>query len=110
MPILICSSTYSGCGFVGHTDEFTSELVGDGLQGFDGDIIHCPQCDEDFCFEITAENLDSLTNDGNRELTRKLTNNDDSVVAIAQCGCVHHAEDGIACIHDVALARERYYA
>ncbi len=101
MSILICSTKYGGCGFIGHGQ---CEFRGDG------DYVFCPQCGEDHAFELTNENLDSLTNEKNRELARKLINNDKSVVAIARCGCYYHAEEGIACPHDVALARERFYA
>ena len=97
MSILICSTTYGGCGHIGDSSEFRS--IGE-------DFVECPACKEDHCFQLIADNLISLTNDENRELGEKLLNNDESVVAIAQCGCVHHAEDRTACPHDIALARE----
>ena len=28
---------------------------------------------------------------------------------LADCGCVYHAEEGIPCPHDVALAQEQHY-
>ena len=101
MSIFICSTTYGGCGFIGD---------GQAEFGGDGDFVYCPRCGEDHAFQLTEENIGSLTNEKNRELGEKLLKNDESVVAIAHCGCVQHAEDGIACPHDVALARERFYA
>lgn len=26
------------------------------------------------------------------------------IIGQADCGCVHHAEDGVACVHDIELA------
>ena len=101
MSILICSTIYGGCGHIGHSSEW---------RGIGDDVLECPSCREDHCFQLITDNLISLTNDENRELGEKLLNNDRSVVAIAQCGCVHHAQDKIACPHDIALARERHNA
>ena len=30
-----------------------------------------------------------------------------NIAGKANCGCVHHAEEGIPCEHDIALAKER---
>ena len=101
MLILICSTTYGGCGHIGHSSEY---------RWISDDVLECPYCGEDHCFQLIADNLISLTDDENRELGKKLLDNDESVVAIAQCGCVHYAEDRTACPHDIALARERHDA
>lgn len=105
MSILICSIKHGGCGFIGQGSDWKSlpEVPGDD----DMDDLGCPQCGEDHAFEITEENLERLTYDRNRELARKLLNNDPSVVGKAKCGCHYHAEEGIACEHDIALAREQ---
>jgi uncharacterized protein YbaR (Trm112 family) len=108
MTILICSTTYEGCGFIGDPSEWRQ--IGAKPQGDDElgeDIVICPQCREDHCFQLTAENLASLTNNKNRELAEKLLRKDESVIAKANCGCVHHAEEGIPCLHDIALARQQ---
>lgn len=31
----------------------------------------------------------------------------ESIVGIASCGCFYHAEEGIPCEHDIALAKQR---
>lgn len=31
----------------------------------------------------------------------------EDIVGIASCGCVYHAEEGIPCEHDIALAKKR---
>jgi len=31
----------------------------------------------------------------------------EDIVGIASCGCVYHAEEGIPCEHDIALAKQR---
>lgn len=108
MTILICSTTYGGCGFIGDPSEWRQ--IGAEPQGDDPigeDFVVCPSCNEDHCFGLTEENLVSLTSDRNRELAQKLLRNDDSIVAKANCGCVYHAEQGIPCIHDISLARRQ---
>lgn len=101
MSILICSTTYGGCGFIGNGQrEFTG----------DDNFVWCTRCGEDYAFQLTEENVDSLTNDGNRDLAKKLLNCDPSVTAIADCGCVYYGEEGEPCEHDIALARIRHGA
>lgn len=31
----------------------------------------------------------------------------EDIVGIAPCGCIYHAEEGIPCEHDIALAKQR---
>lgn len=110
MSIWICSTTDGGCGFIGHYSEFEVETNSSIDWDCAWDEVNCPSCSEDHCFQITKENLVELTNEVNRVLAEQLLKSDDTFVGIAQCGCVHHAENGEACSHDVALVRERYYA
>ena len=100
MFILICSTTYGGCGFIGSGQyDFDS----------DGDTVICHSCGEDHAFQVTEENMVSLTNEHNRELARLLITNDKSVVSKADCGCVYHAKDAVVCWHDIALARKKHF-
>jgi len=62
MSILICSTKYGGCGFVGKNTEF----------GGDGDYVICPKCIEDHAFQLIEKNFDSLVNGENYKLARKL--------------------------------------
>ncbi len=64
--VLICSTTYGGCGFVGRPEDF------DGLAG--EDLVLCPECGEDNCFQITRENIGNLTNEENYDKAHRMLN------------------------------------
>lgn len=67
MSILICSTTYGGCGHIDNNFKFKS--IGE-------EVILCPACGEDHCFQLVADNIASLTNDENREFANELLGND----------------------------------
>lgn len=104
--ILICSMRYGGCGYIASNEQFIS-----GDQ--EGNIIICPQCTEYHIFQLTKENLISLTNDNNFELAQAMLDPNSEparrVVGQAKCGCVHHAEEGIPCEHDLALLKSEIH-
>ncbi len=87
---------------MGHHLEFTGRN--------DGNEILCPGCGNGQFFWLTNENLVFLANNKNHGLGEKLLSNDENVVDIAKCGCAHHTKNNDACLHDVELVRERYYA
>ncbi len=60
--VLICSTVYGGCGFVGKSNEF----------GGDGDFVICPICEEDHAFQIIEDNIQRLTNEDNYVIAREL--------------------------------------
>lgn len=67
MPVLICSTKYSGCGFVGENHEFL----------YRGEhIVLCPSCHEDHTFQLTDENIVSLTNEDNQDEAYKMLHPD----------------------------------
>lgn len=99
MSILICSASYNGCGFIGHSSEFP---------GGGEDVVLCPSCNKDKTSQLTKENLLRTTYEWNRELAHLILTDDDSVVSKANCGCVHHAEEGKVCVHDIHLARKNF--
>jgi hypothetical protein len=70
MSILICSTIYGGCGYVGKSDRF----------GGNGDYVICPGCSEDHCFQLTDANFNFLTNDQNRENVRKLLDEEHATI------------------------------
>jgi hypothetical protein len=98
--LLICSTTYGGCGFVGSSSEF------DG----DGDNPRCAQCHSSNATRgLTADNQGNLAGTENKELAVYLlgiASGEIKDYPMAQCGCWHHAEDGVPCAHDIALSRE----
>lgn len=104
MSILICSKVHGGCGFIGHQDEFKS-VPDDNV-----DLVICPECEEDHTSALTEENLGPLTDENSyeRELGKKILNYD-NITGKALCGCVHQAEDCVACEHDVAIARKHFW-
>lgn len=63
MSILVCSTKYGGCGYIGYAESFIWAT---------DDITICPSCGEDHTFQITRENIDSLTNDNNLKLASAL--------------------------------------
>ena len=65
MSVLICSTKYGGCGHVGDASEWTNA-------DHTGDWIICPKCLEDHAFQITEENIHSLTNNDNFAKALKL--------------------------------------
>lgn len=110
MAILICAVGYDGCGFIGHSDEFRKSGESPMDRHIDdADLTICPQCNEDHIFGLTAENFLGLTDETNRELAEKLLRNDESCFGRAHCGCWYSAEEGILCIHDIQLAREKLW-
>ena len=60
--VLICSTTYGGCGFIGKNNEFNG----------DADFIICPVCNEDHAFQLVEYNIQKLTNQDNYDAARKL--------------------------------------
>jgi hypothetical protein len=70
MSILICSTTYGGCGTFRSSEQF----------GGNGDYVICPTCGEDHAFQLTDENFDSLTNEHNRTKARELLDADHAAV------------------------------
>lgn len=60
--VLICTTKYHGCGFVGKASKF----------GGDGDFVICPVCGEDHAFQVIDNNIQELTNEDNYEIARKL--------------------------------------
>lgn len=101
MSILICSTTYGGCGFIGNGQ---LEFKGDA------DYVECPQCGEDHAFQLTRENYRDLTHKNNRDLAWLLLTCDPTVVGKARCGCDMQIGADEPCEHDIALARERITA
>jgi hypothetical protein len=85
------------CAFIGHHDEFA----------INGEKRHCPRCGKNAA-EVTFDNVHSVVAYDDTLFARALIENHESVVGRADCGCSHHAEDGVACVHDVRLARERH--
>jgi hypothetical protein len=75
MSVLICSTKYEGCGYVGYDESFIWATL---------DITLCPLCGKDHIFQITRENIDSLTNIDNYRLTNTLLNLEIEVVAWAK--------------------------
>lgn len=75
MSILICSTKYGGCGYIGYAESFIWEAA---------DITICPACLEDHTFQITRENIDSLTDKDNHRLANTLLNLETEVVAWAK--------------------------
>lgn len=84
MSLLICSTRYGGCGYIGNsnewktvntgTDDITNE-TGTHTITVDGpDIILCPQpqCHEDHAFALTPENYINLTDNSNCNKAEKL--------------------------------------
>ncbi len=108
MSLLICSTSYDGCGFIGHSDEFVKS--GESLMDRhidDADLTICPECNKDHVFGLTLDNFASLTDESNRELAERILTNHEDVVAKANCGCWYAAEEGTACPHDIHEARKR---
>lgn len=60
MSILICSTKYGGCGHVGKASEWKNA-------DHTGDWIICPECCEDHAFQVTKENIRSVTDENNFE-------------------------------------------
>jgi hypothetical protein len=96
VSILICSKRRGGCGYIAHANELRENGPS------------CPACKQRYCFPLNAQTADDLVDDESRELAGKIVVGDHEVFAIANCGCVAHAEQGIPCEHDLALARERH--
>ena len=71
MSILICSTEYDGCGHVGHGGEWR---LAPGTE----DYQMCPVCSQDHMFQITQNNLVSLTNTSNREYATLLLQQEES--------------------------------
>ena len=65
MSVLICSTRYSGCGYVGHGHEWKSEE-------YHEDFIMCPICNDDHAFQLSDDNFNSLTNPSNKDKARVL--------------------------------------
>jgi len=59
MSILVCSTKYDGCGYVGESTEW-----GDWGPEYE-DVLVCPICRDDHAFQITRENIESLTDSAN---------------------------------------------
>lgn len=70
MSVLICSTTYGGCGFIGKGEEFFGRGQG---------VVVCPVCREDHNFQITEENIVDLTNDDNYEKARQMLSEEKEV-------------------------------
>lgn len=70
MSVLICSTIYDGCGYVGEGHMF------DG----NGDFIICPSCHDDHAFQLTDENFDRLVNDSNRDEAREMLDRDHAAI------------------------------
>lgn len=70
MSVLICSTVYGGCGYVGNGTTFK-----DGGE----DLVLCPTCDEDHAFQLTKSNLDDLTSDTNREKALSMLKDEENV-------------------------------
>jgi len=70
MSILICATTYGGCGYIGEGMTFpdTNEK---------GDP-KCPTCGQEAIFQLGDGNFDSLTNADNAELARRLLDEDNA--------------------------------
>jgi len=64
MSVLICSTIYGGCGYVGSNRDFSSSD--------DGDFVFCPACGEDHAFQILKQNINGLTNENNYEKAKEL--------------------------------------
>ncbi len=62
MSVLICSTKFGGCGYVGLNTDFYH----------DDTFSCCPSCRDDHCFEVTVQNIGSLTDDENRPEAEKL--------------------------------------
>lgn len=58
MSIFVCSSV-TGCGYVGNSKEWADMF-------HDGHNRACPRCHEDHFFQVTQENIMSVTNEHNR--------------------------------------------
>lgn len=77
MSLLICSTRYNGCGYIGSNEEWIGvDTITDDIDGIivDGsDIILCPRCGQDHAFALTPENYIELTDNNNcRETERRL--------------------------------------
>ena len=66
MSVLICSTTYGGCGHVGKGTEWTR------IGPKDSDCIFCPVCGQDYASQLTDQNFESWVNDSNREKARNM--------------------------------------
>lgn len=49
MAILVCSTVYGGCGF-----------IGEGFRHVGEHHVFCPECNKDHVFQVTTENLNGL--------------------------------------------------
>ena len=72
MSILICSTTYGGCGYVGDGSTF--------LQSGIEDFVPCSECGEDYAFQLTDENINRLTNEENKKEAKSLLQINNSTI------------------------------
>lgn len=70
MGILICSTTYGGCGRVDKAGHF----------GGTGEYVICPSCGEDHAFQLNDENFCALTSEKNRAKARALLDEDNAQI------------------------------
>lgn len=68
MSVLICSTTYGGCGRMDKAEQF----------GGTGEYVICPSCGEDHAFSLNDQNFDTLTSKENRVKARALLDEDNA--------------------------------
>lgn len=76
MTILICSTKHGGCG---HAGDAQQGFVSHEFFGV-GDVDTCTRCNGRNVNVLDAENLDTLTDESNREIGRMLISSDLNVV------------------------------
>lgn len=70
MSVLICSTKYDGCGYIGEGRAF----------GMKWDRVICPQCHQDHAFQLTDENFERLVDESNRDKARKMLDKENATV------------------------------
>jgi hypothetical protein len=71
MSILICSTKYGGCGYVGENHTFKLKV----------NHAFCPQCYGDHCvFQLSDENFERLVDEFNRDKARKMLDKEHAAI------------------------------
>ena len=86
MSVLICPTTYRGCGNVGKGEEWKT------MHG--GDIVICPVCFEDHARQLTNENFERLVDDNDRAQAEALLREYNASKEAAMVRALSSAEPG----------------